>query len=318
MQGKQPLAPVVLFVYNRLEHTRRTIEALSNNTLASESRLYIFSDAPPNAEAVKAVEAVRDYIHTLNAADLFGEVTIELAKENKGLADSIIAGVSKVMQLHGKAIVMEDDLLSAPDFLSFMNDALAFYEKDESVGSISGYSPLKKMPKHYTHSIWKACRTSSYGWATWHSRWKEVSWKIDDFEEFRKDKKARRAFDACGSDRFDRLRRQLEVGANSWSIRFGYWQFRAGKYTIFPSLTRIQNIGWDGSGVHKTSNIKSFNTDIKSKPMPYFLEYVDPDPVVIAQLKKIYSGSAPGRIARYLRNNGFENLERMLRKMAGR
>jgi len=316
MKTKRSLAPIVLFVYNRPEHTRKTVEALAANPLAKESRLYIFSDAPKNRKSEQKVEEVRDYIHSLKEKAWFENVSIEEAVTNRGLADSIISGVSSVMARDKKAIVLEDDLLSAPDFLQFMNDALDFYEEDESVGSISGYSPLKKMPKHYAHTVWKACRSSSLGWATWDSRWQNIQWKIDDFETFRQDKKARRAFDACGSDRFDRLRRQLEVGANSWSIRFGYWQFRAGKYTIFPALTRIQHIGWDGSGVHGTYS-GALDTHIVSKPTPFTLEFVDPDPVVIAQLKKIYSGTVPGRVARYLRNNGFENLERMLRKMAG-
>ena len=318
MQTERSLAPIVLFVYNRPEHTRRTVEALAANILANQSHLYIFSDAPKNRESEEKVKEVRAYIRSLEEKDWFRKVSIEEAVSNKGLADSIISGVSRVMTKYKKAIVLEDDLLSAPDFLQFMNDALDFYEEDESVGSISGYSPLKKMPKHYAYSVWKACRSSSYGWATWDSRWKHVQWEIEDFEIFRKDKKARKAFDACGSDRFDRLRRQIERGADSWSIRFGYWQFRAKKYTIFPSQTRIQNIGWDGSGVHVGIQSELLNTQIMSEPMPYILEFIDPDPAVIAQLKQVYSGTIPGRIARYLRNNGFENIERVLRKMAGR
>ena len=317
MQTERPLAPIVLFVYNRPEHTRRTVEALAANTLAKQSKLYIFSDASKNRESEEKVKEVRAYIRSLGEKKWFEEVTIEEAVSNRGLADSIISGVSSVMAKEKKAIVLEDDLLSAPDFLQFMNDALDFYEADGSVGSISGYSPLKKIPQHYTHSVWKACRSSSLGWATWDSRWQDIQWKIDDFETFKKDKKARRAFDACGSDRFDRLRRQLEVGANSWSIRFGYWQFRAGKHTIFPVQTRIQHIGWDGSGVHGTYS-GALDTHIKMEPTPYVLEFVEPDPAVIAQLKQVYSGTLAGRMARYLRNNGFENLERVLRKMAGR
>jgi len=311
------LAPVVLFVYNRLEHTTKTIESLSQNPLASKCILYIFSDAPKSESVAKDVQRVREYISTLSLKGYFKEVIITESKINKGLANSIIDGVTNVMQKHGRAIVLEDDLLCAPDFLDFMNQSLDFYQDNHRIGSISGYSPLKALPQHYSKDIWIASRTSSYGWATWVDRWQEIKWNIDDFEVFKRDKKARKRFDECGSDRYDRLRRQLEVGANSWSIRFGYWQFRAGKYTVFPSHTRIQNIGWDGSGMHSNEydNYDIFNSKITTKNIPFKLEHVKPNIEIINMLKHIYSGSIPSRIARYLRNNGFEKLEKFLRNI---
>ena len=308
------LAPVVLFVYNRLEHTTKTIESLSQNPLASKSILYIFSDAPKSDSVAKDVQRVREYISTLSLKGYFKEVVITESKINKGLANSIIDGVTNVMQKHGRAIVLEDDLLCAPDFLDFMNQSLDFYQDNHRIGSISGYSPLKALPQHYSKDIWIASRTSSLGWATWVDRWQEIKWNIDDFEAFKRDKKARKRFDECGSDRYDRLRRQLEVGANSWSIRFGYWQFRAGKYTVFPSHTRIQHIGWDGSGVHGIYE-GPLDTHIYDKPIPFKLETINLDIKIINMLKHIYSGSIPSRIARYLRNNGFEKLEKFLRNI---
>ena len=309
------LAPVVLFVYNRLEHTTKTIESLSKNLLASQSVLYIFSDAPKSDNVANDVAQVREYISTLSSKGYFKDIIIKEADTNMGLADSIIGGVTNVMQKYGRAIVLEDDLLCAPDFLDFMNQSLDFYKDNPMIGSISGYSPLKALPQHYSKDIWIASRTSSLGWATWIDRWQEVKWDIDDFETFKRDKKARKRFDECGSDRYDRLRRQLEIGANSWSIRFGYWQFRAGKYTIFPSYTRIQHIGWDGSGVHGIYN-GPLDTHISNKSIPFNLESnIQPDKEVIKTLKYIYSGSVPSRISRYLRNNGFEKLEKFLRNI---
>lgn len=43
-------APILLFVYNRLEHLKQTMETLQNNTLAAESELYIYSDAPARTQ----------------------------------------------------------------------------------------------------------------------------------------------------------------------------------------------------------------------------------------------------------------------------
>jgi len=311
---KERYAPIVLFVYNRPEHTRKTVESLARNGLAKESILYIFSDAPKNSDAFENVKKVRRYISKLPSKKWFHDIRIEEAPLNRGLADAIITGVTKVMHEHGKAIVLEDDLLCAPDFLDFMNSALNFFEADQKIGSISGYSPIQTMPEGYSKDIWIASRSSSLGWATWADRWFEIKWQIDDFEDFRKDKVARKKFDACGSDRFDRLRRQIEIGANSWSIRFGYWQSRSDRYTVFPSHTRIQHIGWDGSGVHGTYH-GPLDTHIVEYALPFTLENVSEDPKIIRTLKMLYSGSLTGRFARYLRNNGFERLEAFLRSM---
>jgi GT2 family glycosyltransferase len=307
-------APIVLFVYNRPEHTRKTVEALAENELAAQSVLYVFSDAPRAEKDSQAVEKVRTYIDTLREKKWFKDVIVEKAERNRGLAESIIYGVGKVVRHHGKVIVMEDDLLSAPDFLNFMNDALNFFENDERIGSISGYSPLRMLPSNYPHDLWIACRSSSLGWGTWKDRWEDVRWEIDDFEAFAKNKKLRKAFDACGSDRFDRLRRQVRIGAESWSIRFGYWQFRANKYTVFPAVTRIQHIGWDGSGVHGTYQ-GPLDTKISSRSLPYRMVEVEPSEEINRMLRKVYSGSLITRFSRFLRNNGLSVIDTFLRRL---
>lgn len=309
---KAHMAPVILFVYNRPKHTQRTVESLAKNALAKESALYIFSDAAANEGAKDQVTKVRKYIASLQDCHYFSSVTIEEADRNKGLADAIINGVTKIMQIYGCAIVLEDDLLTAPDFLDFMNQSLVFYEQDSAIGSISGYSPLATLPSTYKESIWVASRTSSLGWATWYDRWKQVKWQIDDFDAFKKDKKARKRFDECGSDRFDRLRRQVEVGANSWSVRFGYWQSRTGCSTVFPATTRIQHIGWDGSGVHGVYS-GALDTHINANAVDFELKPIKPDQQITAMLNAVYSGSILSRFSRYLRNNGFKKLESTLR-----
>jgi hypothetical protein len=317
MSSLETLAPIVLFVYNRLEHTQKTIDSLAKNPLAKDSVLYIFSDNAKDSANQQKVDDVRRYIDSLPKSGYFKDVIIQKAKHNKGLANSIISGVSKVIEIHKKVIVLEDDLLCSVDFLNFINDALNFYESNPKIGSISGYSPLQHMPTDYKDSIYIAPRSSSLGWATWIDRWSEVDWEVRDFESFRKDKNLRKRFDMCGNDRFDRLRRQLELGANSWSIRFGYWQNKTDRYTIFPSQTRIQHIGWDGSGVHN-ANAKELDTHIKQHPISYEFRDIEPNAKIIAMMHKAYSGSIWGQIARYLRNNGFGWLEKILRKMVGR
>ena len=305
-------APVVLFVYNRPEHTRRTVEALAQNSLATKSNLWIFSDAPKDLAATEKVAEVRRYIHSLSQTGWFASISICEAKANKGLAGSIIAGVTQVMQSRGCAIVLEDDLVTAPDFLLFMNACLEYYKNNRKVGSITGYSPIKSLPADYLNDVYLVHRSCSLGWATWLDRWQQVDWDVRDFDVFRKDRAGHRAFDQCGSDRYDRLRRQVESNINSWSVRFGYWQFRQGMNTVYPAKTRIRNIGNDGSGVHNGTGA-TYNDNLVEMSLPFTLSNPEPDQHIIKLFKKIYSGSYRSQLWRFLRNYGFGPLDRTLK-----
>ena len=124
------LAPILLFVYNRPDHVKRGIESLLANNLAKDSELYIFSDAAKNSETQTAVDEVRRFIHTIQG---FKEIHYVERTENWGLARNIIDGVTSLVNQYGKVIVLEDDLIVAPYFLQFMNDALETYQDEENV-----------------------------------------------------------------------------------------------------------------------------------------------------------------------------------------
>lgn len=306
-------APVVLFVYNRPEHTRRTVEALAANIGATDTVLWIFSDAARNEAAREAVSEVRAYVRTLVGSGLFREVRISEAETNLGLKASIITGVDEAMRAHGRAIVLEDDLVTAPDFLAFMNDALDFYEAAPDVGSIAGYCPLRRPPQGYHNSVYAVPRSSSHGWATWADRWGAVDWTASRFGEFWRTRSMRRAFDLCGTDRSDRLRREVEQGAQSWSVLFGFSLFLNGQLTIVPVVSRVRNIGADGSGVHAFDGAR-LNDDLPDGPVPYVLEHVAPDARVMAMYRRLNSGSRVSRVARWMRNNGLGWIERAVRR----
>lgn len=307
-------APVVLFVYNRPDHTRQTVEALAKNELARETELWIYSDAPQTPEAAESVAGVRRYIHSLAAFSWFSSVLICEAVQNKGLAKSIITGVTEVIEARGCAIVLEDDLVTAPDFLLFMNECLRFYKDNPRVGSISGYSPVKHLPEDYIRDVYFVSRSCSTGWATWLDRWQQVDWEVHDFEVFKKDRGARKAFDQCGSDRYDRLRRQVVNNLNSWSVRFGYWQFRQGMNTVYSSKTRVRNIGNDGSGVHNAAGA-TYNDDLSETPISFTLSNLESDVRIIQKFHKVFSGSYLSQMWRLLRNSGFMSFYFSIKKM---
>src|ERR1700685_4401227 len=143
---EQELAPVVLFVYNRPDHTRRTVESLVANDLAAQSQLFIFSDGSKNEADRAAVEEVRRYIRSIQG---FRSVTITQRELNSGLAKSVINGVTEMFQVHERQIVMEDDLLTSTDFLTFMNEMLDEYEKESRISSVSGFNFAVRPPEGY-------------------------------------------------------------------------------------------------------------------------------------------------------------------------
>ena len=307
-------SPVALFVYNRPDHARRTIDALGQNELASETTLYIFSDGAKSETAAPKVQEVREMVRGVKGP--FKTVKVIEAEKNRGLADSIINGVARVMEDAGRCIVLEDDLVTAPDFLVFLNACLDRYEDEPTVGQATAYTVPITVPTDYKDSVYLIPRTCSLGWATWRDRWANVDWDVTDMEAFRQDRNARRAFDASGTDRFDRLRRQVERGANSWSIRFGYSQFRQGYNTVCPVDCRVKNIGADGSGVHLNS--LDLVGSAADHPIPFSLTLPKPDDRIIRQVAAHYAGRFSTRVARLLRNNGFDKLESALRRMAHR
>ena len=161
-----PLAPIVLFTYNRPLHTKQTVQALQKNYLASESELYIYSDGPKDKNATEKVREVREYIKSI---DGFKKVTIFERDKNLGLANNIISGVTKIVNEYGKIIVLEDDIVTSKYFLKFMNEALEIYMNEKKVWHISGWNyPLDKDGLGDIF-LWRGM--NCWGWATWSDRW---------------------------------------------------------------------------------------------------------------------------------------------------
>lgn len=238
-------APILLFVYNRPAHVKRTVEALRRNTLAAESELYIYADAARNEEEAEAVAAVREYIHQISG---FKAVHITERTENWGLARSIIDGVTQIVSQSGRVIVLEDDLITAPYFLQFMNDALEVYKDEPRVGHVQGcdFTKAPNLPDTFLIK-W----TGSWGWGTWDRAWKlfnpDGAALLKEMEERRLTKE----FDFNGKYGFTRmLRRQIQGKNNSWAIRWNASLFLKGILSVNVGKSLVQNEGFDGSGTN--------------------------------------------------------------------
>ena len=250
------LSPIVLFVYNRPRHTQKTIKALQNNELASESELFIYADNAKNNKIDEKVLKVRSYIKKING---FKKVTIIEREKNWGLSKSIIDGVTKVINKYGRVIVMEDDLLVSPYFLKYMNASLCKYEEEVKVIQIAGYMfPLTINIKEDALFL---PLTSSWGWATWKRSWDLLDINATGYEQLKNDPLLRDRFNLNGAcDYFSMMEDQRAGRVDSWAIRFYLTAFISDALTLYPRETLVINNGFDGSGIHgrTNSNLDSF------------------------------------------------------------
>lgn len=250
------LAPICLFTYNRLSETIKTVNALKANYLATESDLIIFSDAPKSSDVRFKVKNVRDFLKTVTG---FKSVKIINSDINRGLADSIIKGVTEVISSYGKVIVLEDDLITSKNFLNYMNDALDFYKDNISVFSIAGYTP----PIHTSnHDVYFTKRASSWGWATWDDRWTQIEWDLENYKSLFNTKTFKKDFNRMGSDMFKMLNDQRRGKINSWAIRWCLHQFVKDTFTVYPTISKIQNIGTGLEATHTKDNFNRFYTEL--------------------------------------------------------
>lgn len=244
------LAPIAFFVYNRPEHTKKSIDSLAKNYWTKDSILYVFSDGPRNEKDSSLINKVREIIKN---TDGFKKVKIIESDKNLGLANSIIGGVSEVIKRHGTVIVIEDDLIMARNFLRFTNEALQFYKDNDKVFSITGYNfppSLMNIPKDYNKDVYFSPRCSSWGWGTWEDRWVKADWELKDFDSFIKDKKQQRLYNYSGDDKTEMLIAQKTGKIDSWAIRWDYAHFKNDAFCVYPVHSFVDNIGFDRSGRH--------------------------------------------------------------------
>jgi glycosyltransferase involved in cell wall biosynthesis len=259
------LAPICLFTYNRLNETQQTVEALKRNYLALESELFVFSDGPKDELSRVKVEAVRQYLHTVTG---FKSVVVIEANNNKGLANSIITGVSEIIEKYDKIIVLEDDLISSPNFLDFMNQALEFYRNDQTIQSVSGYSLALK---DKTNEVYFQIRPGSWGWATWKNRWipelfdkEKLKIKIHKNPSILKELKRN-----CGNDIPHMLIKSINGQNDSWYVRWTVDHFTNKHYAVFPTYSFIENIGHHADATH-CKGINTYVSDFVDEQTRHF------------------------------------------------
>ena len=238
-------APIVLFVYNRPWHTRQTLNSLLRNELAKDSDLIVFSDAPKSPDVAMLVTEVRSLLKGITG---FKSVRIIERDNNWGLSKSIIEGVTEVVNRYGKVIVLEDDIVTSPSFLQFMNQALDYYEKENRVWHISGWTYPIDTEGLGDAFLWRFM--NCWGWATWADRWinfeKNPQRLIENWSEHEK-----HHFDLDGSGvAWYQVVANLKAEMDTWAIFWYATIYENNGLCINPVRSYVKNIGHDGSGMN--------------------------------------------------------------------
>ena len=276
----QTFAPIALFVYNRPKHTARTLKFLQQNSLAAESRLFVFSDGAKSQADEENVQEVRELLQNI---DGFKSVEIILRPQNMGLANSIIDGVSKLVKTYKQVIVFEDDLITSPHTLTYFNEGLTRYKENDKVMHLGAYMyPLKnaQLPETFFYRA-----ATSWGWATWERAWQHFEPNIDTLiAQF--DKKKIKDFSIDGRMNFWKQVKDYKNGKNnSWAIRWYASIFLKGGLTLNPAHSLVNNIGHDGSGIHSGIN-DIYNVIINPKRITYFPEEIKENETAYAAIKE--------------------------------
>lgn len=256
------LAPIIVFAFNRPEHTRQTLEALMQNHLADKSELFIYIDGPRTEEEVEKVNSVKKIAEEKQWC---AKVSVVESKTNKGLAASVVKGVTDIVNKYGKVIVLEDDLVSDKWFLKFMNNALTVYENETDVVCATGYIyPVSKpLPE-----IFFIKGADCWGWATWKRGWDILETNGDKLLKELEEKNLTSDFDFNNSYPYvQMLKDQIAKKNNSWAILWYASAYLKNKYCLYPGHSLIHNIGVDGSGTHSGTSsdfdVKLMNKEVK-------------------------------------------------------
>ncbi|NBT59350.1 glycosyltransferase, partial [bacterium] len=282
--------------------------------LAKQSDLYVFSDHPKDEAAKEAVGEVRQIISDIRG---FSTVTVIKRDKNLGLAKSVISGVTEVINKEGRVIVLEDDLVTSPQFLEYMNQALRHYERDPKVFSIGGYQfpeRTMKIPKGYPFDAYSGYRCCSWGWATWKDRWDRIDWEMKYFDAFMADAKSQAKFNLGGADRTQMLVHQREGKVNSWAIRFCYAHFQNDMRCIYPAKSLVNNIGLDNSGVHCGVDPSRQHDALDENFLPKL--FCPAEPIVPEIAEAFYRVFSPKLGAKGIFSRGWGFLKKAYRKMA--
>ena len=280
-------APVALFVYNRLDNTRKTLESLAANTLARETDVFVFSDGGKDEKSWREVNRLRKYLQNFESP--FKSFTIIARPENYYIERNVTEGVAEIFEKFGRIIVLEDDIVSSPYLLEYFNEALDMYEDDETVLHVAGFSRIDYLDACVGSETYFTPHMEGYGcWAVWRNKWEKHFIHYESREEALSglDEEAQSAIQYGGT--FPCLK-FLDRNPIPWDICWSLAIYKAGGLCLNPAYPMVRNIGIrNGTHFKNYAILQSFVFDREPLRRRLHLKKATPEqnPAIEAKLKE--------------------------------
>jgi len=239
--------PILISVYNRYSHLLQCIESLKSNKSSKFSTLYVTSDAPSANEDVEAVLKIRNYVGQIEG---FKEVILLENKENKGSFNTIFSAINFVLSKHERLIFLEDDNIVSRNFLDYMNVCLTYYQHHTSIFSISGYNYPISLPDNYKYNIYKWPGFSAWGVGLWKKKWVNINWDIDELHKYITIKENIKKINHKSQSSLPILQYIINSKKIIIDAYIGYYLLKNGQFSIYPCISKVRNLGHDGTGEH--------------------------------------------------------------------
>jgi len=294
-------AVIALFCYKRLDTLKKCIDALIKCPECIISELVIFSDAATSQEVEAKVEAVREYLKTISG---FKSIKLILREKNLGVDYNLIEGLKYMTNEYKQYIVVEDDLIVEPNFITYLNEGLEFYRDNKNIYTISAFNWIENIPSDYVYDTYFTKRFWPWGWATWSDRMESIDWDIQDKDDFLNSKKIRNEFNIWGSDRSMMLTNVIKGEIRTWDIQLDYDLFKKKGTHVFPVQSLVDNIGYNPVDASHTFIYNRYKTTRRLMKLyqfnfPLVLEYNSEIFKLFVQKNSIKARMV-SRICRYL------------------
>ena len=242
------LAPIALFVYNRPVELRKVLSSLKKNKDIKKTEIYIFSDGPKkNKLDIQKVNNVRKILNKVKDLKIKKKF---FYKKNRGLKKNIINGVNYVFKIHSKIIVLEDDLLTSPSFIRYMNQSLNYIKDKKNVWHVSAWNYPIKIKKVDSTDTFLWSHMNCWGWGTHKKYWKKLILDPNFFIK-KLSKEQIFQFDLEGKlNNWSQLVRNYEKKLNTWAIFWGATIFWNKALCINPIRSYVKNIGINTNSTH--------------------------------------------------------------------
>lgn len=261
-------APILIPTLCRYKHFIKCIESLKKNKLAINTDVYIALDYPKSEEHWEGYNKICEYLN--NDFSEFKSFNIIKRNKNYGSRKNMDELYNYILQKYDRFIRTDDDTEFSVNFLEYINKCLSYYEDDEDVIAVTGYSyPVYWNIDKDSNILKSNFICPSWGTAFWRKKFIKIrtelesGYLISNFDNYLKIRKNNKLIDSKFIDYVNSVLCFKENNLISWvtDISLGIYLTINNKYIIMPKLSKVRNNGFDGSGEYcfniKKSNIKS-------------------------------------------------------------